>query len=92
MNAKSMKRRRGSRNRHGQVDLPPEYRFDYTKSRPNRFARRIAKNAVVVVLDCAPRSPRSRSQARDGRADNRLKLRARGRSAEAWRLRTRAAA
>jgi|SRR5213594_1338503 len=101
MNAKSMKRRRGSRNRHGQVDLPLEYRFDYTKSLPNRFARRIAKNAVVVVLDpdvaavfhsCVPRSPRSRSQARDGRANNRLKLRARGRSAEAWRLRTRAAA
>jgi hypothetical protein len=33
------------------ADPVPEYRFDYTKSRPNRFARRIAKNAVVVVLD-----------------------------------------
>ena len=46
-----MKKRRSPRNRHGQDDLAPEYRFDYTKSRPNRFARQIAKNAVVVVLD-----------------------------------------
>ena len=26
-------------------------RFDYTKSKPNRFAREFAKNAIVVVLD-----------------------------------------
>lgn len=45
-----MKKRRGSRNRH-QSGLAREYRFDYSKSRPNRFARQMAKNAVVVVLD-----------------------------------------
>ncbi|MBI3447347.1 MAG: hypothetical protein HY049_00290 [Acidobacteria bacterium] len=28
-----------------------EYRFDYADSRPNRFARRLRKDAVVVVLD-----------------------------------------
>jgi len=28
-----------------------EYRFDYTKSRPNRFAERLPRGAVVVVLD-----------------------------------------
>jgi uncharacterized protein (DUF4415 family) len=28
-----------------------EYRFDYSKSRPNRFATRFPKDAVVVVLD-----------------------------------------
>ena len=28
-----------------------EYRFDYAKSRPNRFAARIKGGAVAVVLD-----------------------------------------
>src|SRR2546422_6755138 len=51
MSVKTMKNRRGPRNRHAQVDLAREYRFDYSKSRPNRFARQIAKNAVAVVLD-----------------------------------------
>jgi len=51
MSVKTMKKRRGPRNRHAQGDLAREYRFDYSKSRPNRFARQIAKNAVVVVLD-----------------------------------------
>jgi hypothetical protein len=31
--------------------LRAEYRFDYTKSKPNRFATRIAPGAVVVMLD-----------------------------------------
>jgi uncharacterized protein (DUF4415 family) len=31
--------------------LAREYRFDYSKSRPNRFATRFPKDAVVVVLD-----------------------------------------
>jgi len=46
-----MKKRRVPRIRHTPGDLAAQYRFDYAKSRPNRFARRIAKNAVVVVLD-----------------------------------------
>ncbi len=29
----------------------PEYRFDYSKSRPNRFVERLPRGAVVVVLD-----------------------------------------
>ena len=29
----------------------PEYRFDYSKARPNRFAGRIDESRVVVVLD-----------------------------------------
>jgi hypothetical protein len=29
----------------------PEYRFDYSKARPNRFARRKSAESVVVVLD-----------------------------------------
>jgi len=32
-------------------DLSPEYRFDYSKSKPNRFARLLPRDAVVVVLD-----------------------------------------
>ncbi len=52
MNAKTMKRARGPRNhRRAQGELAREYRFDYGRSRPNRFARQIAKDAVVVVLD-----------------------------------------
>ena len=31
--------------------LRPEYRFDYSKARANRFAGRIDKNRLVVVLD-----------------------------------------
>jgi hypothetical protein len=31
--------------------LQAEYRFDYTKSKPNRFAARIAPGAVAVMLD-----------------------------------------
>ncbi|MBM4044830.1 MAG: hypothetical protein FJ279_06940 [Planctomycetes bacterium] len=32
-------------------DLRLGYRFDYRKSRPNRFAGRIGRNRVVVLLD-----------------------------------------
>jgi tRNA(His) 5'-end guanylyltransferase len=28
-----------------------EYRFDYSKSRPNRFASRMKEAAVAIVLD-----------------------------------------
>jgi hypothetical protein len=32
-------------------DLLPEYRFDYAKARPNRFAEGIAEGSLVVVLE-----------------------------------------
>ncbi len=32
-------------------DMLPEYDFDYRKARPNRFAGRISKERVVVLLD-----------------------------------------
>ena len=32
-------------------DMLPEYDFDYRKAKPNRFAGRISKERVVVVLD-----------------------------------------
>ena len=33
------------------VDMRPEYRIDYTKSRPNRFAPEYPAGAVAVVLE-----------------------------------------
>jgi hypothetical protein len=32
-------------------DMLPEYHFDYTKARPNRFARGIAEGSMIVVLE-----------------------------------------
>ena len=32
-------------------DLSAEYRFDYKKAKPNRFASRMKEGPVVVVLD-----------------------------------------
>jgi len=32
-------------------DMLPEYDFDYSKSKPNRFAGRISKERIVVLLD-----------------------------------------
>ena len=31
--------------------MAAEYRFDYKKSQPNRFAKRLSRGAVVVVLN-----------------------------------------
>lgn len=31
--------------------LRPEYRFDYSKSKPNRFAAKMAQGSVAVVLE-----------------------------------------
>ena len=32
-------------------DLRPEYRFDYRKARPNRFADRVDQKRLVITLD-----------------------------------------
>jgi hypothetical protein len=32
-------------------ELLPEYRFDYSKARPNRFASRLASPQQTIVLD-----------------------------------------
>jgi hypothetical protein len=32
-------------------EMRPEYRFDYSKSRPNRFADKSSESPLVVVLD-----------------------------------------
>jgi hypothetical protein len=31
--------------------MRPHYDFDYSKSRPNRFASRLTKDTIAVVLD-----------------------------------------
>ena len=52
MSDKTTKKPRGRKNHRGSPDdLPREVRLDYTKSRPNRFARHVSEDAVVVVLD-----------------------------------------
>jgi hypothetical protein len=32
-------------------ELRPEYRFDYSKAKPNRFAKRMSAETIAVVLD-----------------------------------------
>jgi hypothetical protein len=32
-------------------DMLPEYRFDYSKARPNRFAARLKRGSRAVILD-----------------------------------------
>ena len=34
-----------------QEELKPEYRFDYSKAKPNRFAAKMTEGTVVVVLE-----------------------------------------
>jgi hypothetical protein len=46
--SKTTRKRRKS---HRDEGLRAEYTFDYSKSRPNRFASRVAENAVAVVLE-----------------------------------------
>ena len=33
------------------TEMLPEYNIDYSKARPNRFAGKISKDRLVVVLD-----------------------------------------
>jgi hypothetical protein len=37
--------------RENSDELRPEYRFDYDKAKPNRFAKRMAAETIAVVLD-----------------------------------------
>ena len=47
---KNMKKTSGRRGPKGEA-MRREYRFDYRKSRPNRFAPLMKEGAVAVVLD-----------------------------------------
>ena len=46
-----MKKKTRSRSSPGNDDLRREYRFDYRRSKPNRFAPQFAAGSVAVVLD-----------------------------------------
>ena len=34
-----------------QEELKPEYRFDYSKAKPNRFAAKMTEGTVAVILE-----------------------------------------
>ena len=52
MTTMTMKKTSHRRTTRAQRDeMRREYRFDYRKARPNRFARRFQAGAVAVVLD-----------------------------------------
>ena len=51
MSEKTTKTSRSRKPRYKLADLAREYRFNYSRSKPNRFAPHFAKDAVVVVLD-----------------------------------------
>ena len=46
-----MKKAPRKRQSSAEHEMRPEYRLDYSRARPNRFASRIPANAVAVVLD-----------------------------------------
>ena len=51
-NARTMKRNESpKRLRKTQGEMRVEYRFDYAKARPNRFADRMKHGVVAVILD-----------------------------------------
>lgn len=37
--------------KHGQEELSPEYRFDYSKAKPNRLGERMSGGKIAVVLE-----------------------------------------
>jgi hypothetical protein len=45
---KTLARKKG---RTGREELSSEYRFDYSKSKPNRFAARMASGTITVALE-----------------------------------------
>jgi hypothetical protein len=51
MNVKTMKKTQAAKSRKPSGETRREYRFDYSKAKPNRFASRVGKQRTVVVLD-----------------------------------------
>ncbi len=45
------KTRTTSQATQAEKDMLPEYRFDYSKARPNRFAGRVKRGSRPVLLD-----------------------------------------
>lgn len=47
-----MKTKRNSKTAKAEEkDMRSNYKFDYSKARPNRFAGRVSSNRIVVALD-----------------------------------------
>lgn len=46
-----MKKTRSKRTTPILREMRPEYRFDYQQARPNRFASRMSRGSVAVVLE-----------------------------------------
>jgi hypothetical protein len=51
MSAKTTKRGKAGRVGNAVGEMKAEYRFDYSKSKPNRFVSQLRRGAVAVVLD-----------------------------------------
>jgi len=69
----------------GSDELRPEYRFDYSKARPNPYAARLKGKAVAVVLDAEvaavfPTSESVNTALRSVIVKRRSKLKSRGAS------------
>ena len=45
------KTRTASQSPEPEEDMLPEYRFDYSKAKPNRFAARLKQGSRAVILD-----------------------------------------
>src|SRR5438034_111739 len=50
-NSTIMKKTRSSAKVNRSDELRPQYRFDYSKAKPNRFAERTRPGSVAVLLD-----------------------------------------
>jgi hypothetical protein len=46
-----MRKTRNHPQAYGGDDVRPEYRFDYSSAKPNRYAARMARPVVAIVLD-----------------------------------------
>lgn len=46
-----MKKTQTAKRRQASDDARPEYRFDYSKSKLNRFAERASQSRTVILLD-----------------------------------------
>lgn len=51
MNVRIMKKTQTAKRQKSSEDMRPEYKFDYRKAKPNRFASKANQFHTVVVLD-----------------------------------------
>lgn len=51
MSVRTMKKTQTAKRRKSFDDMPREYKFDYRKAKPNRFASKAKQLHTVVILD-----------------------------------------